>query len=288
MKAILIPIDFSDGSMMSCKYAIHLAGDRPTKIVLLHIYPDQLMIPDSSFPAGIDTDTFLNNDFIVELRKQAVKNMLDFSKDVKSYLKNKNIKHIELDQKVTGGDPYWELHSIATIIIPELIVMGTHGDGKKGFLEGSMTEHIMNKLDIPVLAVPESVDTLRIQNIMYATNYSENDYNKIKTLLNIFRHPESNINIVHFELKGKAHENTNKMNALRNAVKVEFFDRNISFHTIDSDKKSTALKAFTSEYGINVIAFIAHKSNIFKNLFSSEIHKKDFFKLEIPMLALHE
>ena len=288
MKTILIPIDFSNGSLMTCKYAIHLAGDRPSRIVLLHVYPDQLMVPDSSFPSGIDSDNFLSNELIIELRKNAIKNMLDFSKEVKSYLNKKNLKHIELRHEVTGGDPYWEVHSVANKIDPELVVMGTHGDGKKGFLEGSMAEHIMNKLDIPVLAVPESVDALKVQNIMYATNYNDKDYKKIKTLLDLFQHPQSKINIVHFELQGTTHEDLSMMDSLRNNLKVEFPNRNISFHAVDSGKKSEVLKEFTDEYEINVIAFIAHKTNIFKNLFSSQIHKKDFFKLELPMLALHE
>jgi nucleotide-binding universal stress UspA family protein len=200
MKTILIPIDFSSGSLMTCKYAILLAGDRPARIVLLHIYSDQIMIPDSGYVDGTDGDDFLNIELIDELRKSAIKNMLDFSKEVKSYLNKKNLKHIEIRHEVTGGDPYWEVHSVANNINPELIVMGTHGDGKKGFLEGSMAEHIMNKLDIPVLAVPESVDTLKVQNIMYASNYNDKDYKKIKILLDLFQHPQSKINIVHFEL----------------------------------------------------------------------------------------
>jgi hypothetical protein len=78
------------------------------------------------------------------------------------------------------------------------------------------------------------------------------------------------------------------MDSLRNNLRIEFPNRNISFHAVDSGKKSEVLKEFTDEYEINVIAFIAHKANIFKNLFSSQIHKKDFFKLALPMLALHE
>ena len=288
MKTILIPIDFSDGTLMTCAYAIQLAGGKETQLFLYHIYPDQLMIPDSSFPAGIDSDAFLNTEFIYELRTHAEKNMQEFAGQVEAYLADKKIDNITIDYLVTGGDPEWEITEICNNINPEFIVMGTRGEGKKGFLEGSMAERIMIKAKVPVFAVPNSVEKPGLKNIMYATDFNESDYRRIQLIIDIFEHLDSNFHIVHFELKKKILEDRQMMDALKNSLRNEYPGQKLSFHLLDADSKSDALRQFTKEKGIELIAFIAHKTNVFQNLFSKEIHKKDFFKLELPMLALHE
>jgi hypothetical protein len=78
------------------------------------------------------------------------------------------------------------------------------------------------------------------------------------------------------------------MEELKNALTKEFPTKKIIFHLFDAEDKSDSLKAFIEQNEIDLISFIAHKNSIFKNLFSNKIHKKDFFKLELPMLALHE
>ncbi len=288
MKTILIPLDFSEGSLTTCKYAILMAGSEKTQLFLFHIYPDQLMIPDSSFPVGIDSDSFLNIEFIDELRKQANENMLAFSEELKNHLAKENLDNIEIDHLVTGGDAEWEIKEICNNIEPEFIVMGTRGEGKKGFLEGSMAERLMIKANVPVIAVPYTVEKPGLKNIMYATNFNESDFKRIQLIIEIFEHLDSRIHIVHFEFKKKIIEDRQMMDALKNSLRIEYPEQKISFHLFDADSKEDALRRFTEEKDIEMIAFIAHKTNIFQNLFSSEIHKRDFFKLELPMLALHE
>ena len=273
---------------MACKYAIQLAADEQIRLCLFHAYPDQLIVPDSSFPTGVDTDALINTEFINELRDQAVKNMDDLFLEVSEFLKQKAQHNVDLMKEVKGGDPHWEVYHYAENMKPDLVVMGTRGKGEKGFLEGSMAEHLMNKLKCPVLAVPDTIKKIKLKNIMYATNFSVNDFKQLESLLNIIKDQEVHFHIVHFEIKGRVHEHESMMSALKNGLKSTHSERQFTFHFMDLESKSEALSSFTSEFDINVIGFIAHKTNIFKNLFSSDIHKKDFFKLELPMLALHE
>jgi hypothetical protein len=78
------------------------------------------------------------------------------------------------------------------------------------------------------------------------------------------------------------------MEALQYAMRAEFPDRRIEFHLLDSDDKSESIHHFAEDHQIDMVVFIAHKISWFKNLFRNQIHKRDFFRLELPMLALHE
>lgn len=288
MKRFLVPIDFSENSMPVCNYAIQLASGEKIELFLFHIFPDQIMVPDSSFPAGIDSDAFMNAEFISGIREQSEGKMKQFRNDLQIKLDKEKIENVKLKSMVTGGDPEWEINAICEEIKPFMIIMGTRGEGKKGFLEGSMAEKIMAKATIPVLAVPESHSKFHLKNVLYATDFSQVDALKIEKLFSILSHFKIAVHVVHFQLSGKTENAEEKMNELKSLFKSEFKDRKVHFHLITAESKMDSLEEFKEKYTIDLIAFISHKTNFFKNLFSNKINKKDFFKLELPMLAMHE
>jgi len=289
MKTMLIPVDFSENSLITCKYAIKIAGaTTPTTLHLLHIYPDQLMIPDSSFPSGIDSDAFMNVQFIEELKQQSEIRMTGLLQETEAYLVENKINNITLSHSITGGDAEWEIRNLCDDLHPDIIVMGTHGAGKKGFLEGSMAENIMDHASIPVIAVPKTTKRCRIQNIMYASNANENDFAKINLLLNLFKETPINISVMHLVSENKKDQGVAFINDLKEAFSTEKKLDKVRFFVIDAEDKQNALETFVEHQHIDVIAFISHKSNIFKSLFSQKLNKKDFFKLDLPMLAMHE
>ncbi|HJN05480.1 MAG TPA: universal stress protein [Bacteroidales bacterium] len=289
MQTILIPVDFSDHSVSTYKFAIKIVGTvNETRLYFLHSYNDQLLIPDSGLSSGFDNDVFMNMQLIEEFKQLAKNNMKQLKKEVEDYIKAEKLNNFKVNTMVSGGDPGWEITDASKDIHPDFIVMGTQGIGKKGILEGSMAKKIMNKADVPVIAVPSGEydhDNLRI---MYASNNHEKDFVKIKLLFKLFENLPFKIFTVHFHFEGSSHDNSNQLNDLKEAFSAERISKQINFSLIDTNNKDNALEAFVEHNNINVIAFIAHKSNIFKSLFRPTITKKDFFKLGLPMIALHE
>ncbi len=286
MKTYLIPVDFSDTMQVTLDYAIYLTKDQPCSLFLFHIYPDQLMIPDSSFPTGVDTDAFLSTEYINELRKQAEKNMEEAVKDLEKTIRERGLRHIEVESQISGGDPEWEINDICEKLQPQLIIMGSRGEGKKGFLEGSMAEKIMIRAQRPVIAVPEETEEIGLKNLMYATSFESRDLASIISIHDVLEHLDIKIHIVHFRLKQKDDLSALRMDQLKQSLQDVLPDYHFTYHLIDGGEKDDALHGFIKDYHIDMISFIAHKTNIFKNLFSNKITKKDFFKLELPMLAL--
>ncbi len=288
MKRILIPTDFSENSTKVCEYAINIIGNNKSEILLFHILPDSIMIPDSSFPAGIDSDAFLNSEYLEILQKQAENNMQKLKESTYNIIKGKNLKNIELNTSITSGDAEWEIINACDDFKPEVIVMGTRGEGNKGFLEGSMAEKIMSKIQIPVIAVPEDCNYNKPKNLLYTTNYSDKDFSKIHLLFKLLKSNDIKIFVAHFDLDKKQDSENEKINNLKLAFKDEILKGNINFNIIKGTDKSASLNSFCETFNIDMITFISHKTNIFKTLFSHKIHKKDFFKLNLPMLAMHE
>lgn len=289
MQTILIPVDFSDHSIATYKFAIKIAGSiTATTLHFLHSYNDQLLIPDSGLNSGFDNDVFMNMQLIEEFKLLAENNMKKLKKEVEDYLVAEKLNNFKVDTIISGGDPGWEITDASKEINTDFIVMGTQGIGKKGILEGSMAKKIMNKANVPVIAVPSTKYEHEDLRIMYASNNHEKDYVKIRLLFKLFENISFKIFTVHFHFDGKSSDDADQMSDLKEAFSTERINEQINFSLIDTNNKDDALGAFVEHNNINAIAFIAHKSNIFKSLFKTTIIKKDFFKLGLPMIALHE
>jgi len=288
MLKILIPVDFSENTKNVCKYAVNLINTENTELHIFHILPDGVMVPDSSFPAGIDSDAFLNSEYLEILKQTANENMdklLDF---IKQQVKNSKYPNIRISNSILSGDAEWEIVNICESIDPTFVIMGTQGHGNKSFLQGSMAKKIMKEVKVPVIAVPEKSKISIPKNILYATNFSELDYPKIILIFTLFKYLDITIYVTHFNTDNDFKTAQSKMENLKEAFKAKRSDGKIYFNIIDSKNKSVSLSTFCDQYEIDTISFISYKSNIFHYLFNNEIHKKDLFMLDMPMLALHE
>jgi len=288
MKRVLIPTDFSENSINICEYAASIIGNDNAEMLLFHILPDMLMVPDSSFPAGIDSNALLNSNYLNVLNEQAKISMQNLKDHLLKFVITKGFENISINSTISSGDAEWEIMDACEQFTPDVIIMGTRGSGNKGFLEGSMAEKIMSKANIPVIAVPENCSCKVPGKILYATNFGENDYRKLVLLFKLFEKQDIVIYVTHFNIDGKHEMGNAKMSELKRAFAEERSKGKIFFNIINSLDKDTSLGLFCQEYQIEMIAFISHKTNIFQNLFSHKIHKKDFFKLNLPMTALHD
>ncbi len=288
MKTILIPVDFSDGSLHSCKYAMKLAENQKVTFHLFHIYNDQVMVPDSGLPEAMDTDVFFNSDIVLALKEQAEQQLSEMEQQVKDLIKASG-QDISVTTSLQGGDPRWEITETCRELQPDLVIMGTRGMGKKGFLEGSMAAKIMAKASVPVLGVPENYSDFYLKNIMYPTHFNKLDIHILQQLFKLLNHLDIKIYVCHFQLDKINQEAGILMDELEKAFEKEEQDGKIRFALVKATDKTEALKTFAEDNKIDLIAFLPEKGYLIKHLFSSHwLLKKDFFKLELPMLALHE
>jgi nucleotide-binding universal stress UspA family protein len=288
MKTFLIPVDFSKESIHSCKYAIHLAGNQPTTLHLFHIYNDQIMIPEAGFTEEMDPGTLIDSDLLLVLKEQAARQMDDLKKEVEALVKNTG-QDITIKTAVQAGDPRWEITETSEALHPDMVIMGTRGTGKKGFLEGSMAKKIMSRAPVPVLAVPETYSGFRLKNIMFPTHFNNLGSPTLQTVFQLFGHWDFHLHVCHFLLDKKTKEASLLMKSCEEKFEKEQKEGKISFTLEEAADKEQALKTFVDRQHIDMIAFLPDKKHPLKYLFSSHhLRKKDFFKLGLPIVALHE
>ena len=288
MKIVLIPVDFSESSINSCKYAFDFLGKEEALIHLFHIYNDQVLIPDYSFAGnGIETDTFFNTDIIQALKQQAEREMEALKLELKKVIEKKKL-HIELKHTILGGDPRWEIAETIEELQPDIVIMGTEGKGGKGFLQGRMAEKIMNKSTVPVLAVPEDFNVFLIKNVLYTTSFNPLDVEALKLLFKILENHRIVVQVCHFLKEKEQEDATQMMGKLEKEFKREMKEGKISFHLVETEEEKEALTIFSKDQQTNLVSFLPGKKHLIKDLFTvHKLRKKDLFSLELPLLAIH-
>jgi nucleotide-binding universal stress UspA family protein len=288
MKKILVPIDFSDNSNITCTYALEYAKNFTSEILLYHIYFDQIVITDSSFPDTINMNTMYNEELMKEMLHQSEKKLLELEKKILAKIKNENIEGVTVRTEVSGGATESELKEMCNIYQPDLVIIGNRGEGKNIKTWGSISTYLVNHICNPIIIIPEMKKFPGFSHIMVGVDLEEGNTALIERVLALFNTIPVKLSCVHFlvEKKHKGEEEE-RFRLLRDSFTGKKFAGIISFEMVGIEEDNQkAIDAYIKNHNIELIAFQPHKRNIFYTLFTANITKKNLFATNIPLLAM--
>lgn len=163
MKTILVPTDFSDGSMAAVRYAVALANRTPeTKVVLFaayHLPPppaDLAYAAIESYHGRIESDT----------RKA----LAGLENTVNAQL------HLPCEAVCVAGLAADAILAEMESRTPDLTLLGSHGaTGIERLFFGSVAAEVIQRASEPVLVLPTSERVAEFHNVLFATDFQEGD-----------------------------------------------------------------------------------------------------------------
>ena len=145
IKKVLVPIDFSDYSKSSLRYAVNFAKQFNAEIYLIYVLGPIIYPPD--FSMGQIAIPSINAEWDERAREELenlAKTEIPEGVNVKTILKN--------------GKPFLEIIDTASEENIDLIIIATHGhSGVEHILFGSTAEKVVRKAPCPVLTLREPV-----------------------------------------------------------------------------------------------------------------------------------
>lgn len=276
MKTILVPTDFSDNADNALYFAIELAKKQNAKLVLIHAF--QLPIVVAAVPFDI-----INNEKL-ELKKEAENNLKA------QCLKIKHSGNLTHEYILEEGPAVDVILKHAKEKKADIIIMGTKGaSGLKAVLFGSITESVIEKTELPVLAIPNKTKfSTPIKTITFATNYNLNEIESIKKLIEIAVVLESKIKILHITDEDITNEHeVNLMNKFMKLVNSEITFKPITFQIIHGKNITQQLLNLISSGNTDMLVLSTHYKNFMKNLVEKNITKQVVLKTTIPIVAFH-
>jgi len=289
IRRILVPVDFTYHSENAAFYALQLAAELKSDILLLNSYLDPLSTPQSyleSYAYQLNLDQVITE--IEEETNQSLDAMADRLKEM---IKKKKIKGVNVSYDLVKGNSVDAILNYTNEYKPGMIVMGTRGselEGLKSF--GSVTADIIKKASVPVIAVPKGYDAYNPKlpkRVLYATNFDETDYSALRRLVSFVKPFNSKIFCIHASLDDYDSFNETQMKKIKDYLFETIDAYKIECGILNTYDLQQGIEMFVEDKEIDILAVTTHKRSFFQRLFEPSVAKQFLFQTHIPLLVFH-
>jgi nucleotide-binding universal stress UspA family protein len=278
MKKILCPTDFSNTASKAVEYASVIARQAGGHLTLLHVV--HLPIVDTSETALVASELLGEQMRDAEVRLVALCREMEerhganrgggFTCDyiLKEALLTDITEHLT---KTSGYD---------------LIVMGTTGGGNalEELLIGSNAEAVMEQVKCPVLSVPSTSEHPRIEKIVYASDYAQDDIATLREVLAFASLFGAQVDVVHVNKEGR--EKDDKRTRFLQDLKAAFPEAPLHFEEVVSKHRADGIKEYFDASGADMVAILRREKGFLRELFSQSLAEKMTYQAEVPLLVL--
>ncbi len=257
MKRILIPTDFSKYSEEALKVAAQIAKNHNSEIILLHM----LELPHQG------SDAIGGGKSIPEImlyKNKAIEN-LEKLMDAE-YLKGINVSEaIEFKKVYEGILDACEKNKV------DLIIMGSHGtSGFDEFLVGSNAEKVVRHSKIPVLVIKKEVENFKIENFVFASDFSKETYKPFEKVIEYAKLFNSKLFLVMISTPNSFKTTHSAEKTMRNFVE-KFNLENYSSHIYNDTNIENGIINFANSVNADIIGICTHGRTGLAHFFNGSI-----------------
>ncbi len=262
MKNIIVPVDFSNNSVIALSYAIELSKSFGENIIVLHTYQEGF------------SDTTKE-----ELYHEAKEKMDNLMNKISVHAGN-----VKVSPVIIRGGAVDKITQTARSRNCDLIVMGSKGaSGIKEVFLGSVAGGVISEAKVPVLIIPTKNQRIGFYKVVFAVGQDKvikEDVSPLLKFINAFR---SELEIVHF-----GNEREDPMQLSENLEFLEELDNytvNYAYGKSDADMENK-LQTFAKDKDADLICMIRRNKTFWQRLFGGSATLKQTYHSEIPLLIL--
>ncbi|MFT6167722.1 MAG: nucleotide-binding universal stress UspA family protein [Vicingaceae bacterium] len=273
MNSILFPTDFSNNAKHAFQFAKMMAIAQRAQLILLHVYELPIVAPSNDFTTREQTMTAIDHD----LRNAAHQHMKQYTNELDG-TQEKYAVLIEEGNTATVISDFCSQEHI------NLVVMGTKGKtNNRDFIIGSITEKLIKKTQIPVLAIPELAEIRSFKKVVFATDLLYNSSDELKKVIDFTKLNNSSLTFLHIQTDSK-----NENNELVNLKEIiaQNKEHDLTFKTIIADTVAHGIESHLKENETDLLVLSNHTKSLFEKLFHRSISKQILLHSKVPLLIL--
>ncbi|WP_294081519.1 universal stress protein [Proteiniphilum sp. UBA5384] len=288
-KEILIPVDFSDYSLVACEFGFRLASDLDCKVKLLHafftpFYPASVPFGDTFAMQTTDKDLFQ------DVRNRTEREMQALIEKIESRIASGLIPAVSYKTALVEGLPEEEIITYSKKMRPTAIVMGTRGKNAKELdLIGSVTAEVMDGCRTPVFAIPEDTKIRSLSEmraIVFLTNFQEREFKAFDIMMKFLKPYPVKVYLAHIAKKEDVW-NEIKLSGVQKRFSDLYPHLEIEYKLIDQNEGlEITLDKFADEHKVDMISLSSSRRNIFARIFNPGIARRMIFHSDTPLLVI--
>jgi nucleotide-binding universal stress UspA family protein len=260
MKKILVPIDFSKPSEYAARMAAKIAKKTGASITLIHLI---------ELPSG-------TSDIGYRSRFSIPESMLYLRKTKEKVLEFKNsffTEDITVAYFIKLNNPFDGIIKYADKIDADLILMGSKGHSKfEEIMIGSNTEKIVRSSKIPVIAVKRDSKKFGLKNLVFASNFKEENKKVFTKFLNFANAFNSKIHLLRVNTPSQFERTFTTEQKMKNFIK-EYNLPKYSLNIYNDTSIEKGIINFSREHKADLIALSTHGRSGISHLFSESVAK---------------
>jgi len=278
-KKIVIPTDFSADSNNAIRHGLQLASVLKWDVLLIH----SIII---RYPEAGQLGTTNVQFHTTETREREEAARKRMNEMVEELYKTVNIT-TNLDYKIKFG--LVEDAVISEIKPGEDIVM-IHGGGSSSSLDAFFTDslnRLFEDLNTPVFVIPPTAAFQPFNNVVYATDFREEDKTALKKLVGILRPFNSRITILHV-IKEESFEEEIESEGFIKLIRKKIDYENFSYETLKTNDVVEGILNSSEKNNTDLITLLKEKEGFWSKLFTKSKTQKVVFNTDKPVLVFHQ
>ncbi|GAA5041312.1 hypothetical protein GCM10011506_42890 [Marivirga lumbricoides] len=275
MDKVLCPVDFSEYSLNALEYAANLLQIRKGNLTLLHIFTEE------EFSKSVRSDHPENN--FSSLKEHALEKLRLLSEDTEDTF------NINCTYNLSIGGVDKTIANYAESNDFDYIVMGTLGSGyNQQTIIGSQTMRTVAEAKTPVITVPIQSSFIKLESVIYASDYSDLDKLTMQKLVSFIYNFHSRIRFVHVtHTKDKTTEKNYE--TFKDDLETFLGYDKISYHLMEyKEDISHGIQEFVNEHHGDLLVLLKRKRNFLDKLLSSSVSKELSYFSTRPLLIYKE
>jgi nucleotide-binding universal stress UspA family protein len=280
MGKILVPTDFSDYARNALEFAVAIAKKTGAEIVLYHGYHiladgDYAPIAVGYIGTQLEEQQKLWHNRTAELGEQLAREV---------YADGQPLKVSQVVKMGTVADDVADLVDAGDY---DMIVMGTKGaTGLERILFGSVTSAVVDRVKVPVLAVPRGVKYKGFDHIVYGINFDERDIKVIDDLIDFANLFDSQLTCLHITTSAKQlADDKVEIDVLRETYWFTPLDR-LNFALRRDESVEKGLEHYLQDHDTDLLAVLRQDRTFWEQLMEHSVSKDLAFHSEVPLLIL--
>lgn len=272
---ILIPVDFSDTSMLAIKHGTALAQKTKAGIYLLHVVNVQF-VSQNMFLPSVSLDQSL-------IEKKAADRMAELADEIsKEY-------NVLVQTIIKTGSPSTEVSKVAKEIGASMIVMGTHGYSPiEELVIGSTALKVITKAHCPTMAM--SAEALRIgyNSIVLPIDNTVNSRQKVHFTLEFAKRFDATVHVVGL-LSTDESEQKPAMELILHQIQVLAKEKNVKIASeilSNVTNRANATVKFVEKVDGDVIVIMTDQDAEISGFFLGPYSQQVIHLSKVPVVAI--
>ncbi|WP_299062776.1 universal stress protein [uncultured Polaribacter sp.] len=273
MKKILVPIDFSKTSEYASKAAAVVAKKTKATVYLIHLI---------ELPKGVI-------DMAASSRFSIPESMLYLRKIRKKILHFKNTifsDDIHVEYFIKLNNPFEGIQKYADKIDADLIIMGSKGHSElEEMIIGSNTEKVVRNITRPVIIVKKDCKKLKLKNVIFASNFKEENKAVFAKFVNFASIFNSKIHLLNINTPSNFQATAKAKQKIKDFIK-DFDLQKYKINVFSDASVEKGILNFSDEIKADLIALSTHGRSGLAHLFTGSVTKNLSKNALKPMMTI--